>query len=133
MTTPRTFTAGVDLLLDGIRAGSVSPDAYDDEAVWDGVVPGWRFALSGAAAIAAEYARWFAHPAELHEVRRSATGDGEVVEYTMAWTEDGVPHAARHVHVLDVDPGTGRIVTEHVWCGGRWSAGILAEMEAAGR
>ena len=133
MTTPRPSTAGVDLLLDGIRAGSVSPDAYDDEAVWDGVVPGWRFALSGGPAIAAEYARWFAYPAELHEVRRSATRDGEVVEYTVSWTEDGVPHAGRHVHVLDVDPDTGRIVAEHVWCGGRWSAGILAEMEAAGR
>jgi hypothetical protein len=132
MTTLRTSTTGVDLLLEGICAGAVNPDAYADDASWDGVVPGWRFALDGAPAIAAEYARWFAHPAELHEVRRSATSGGEVVEYTVTWTEDGVPHAARHVHVLDVDPGTGRIVAEHVWCGGRWSADILAEMEAAG-
>jgi hypothetical protein len=133
MTTPCPSTTGVDLLLDGIRAGSVSPAAYADDATWDGVVPGWRYALSGAEAIAAEYAGWFTHPAELHELRRSALPDGEVVEYTVAWTEDGVPHAGRHVHVITVDPATGRIVADHVWCGGRWPAHLLAEMEAAGR
>lgn len=131
--TPTNVTTGVDLLLDGIRAGSVSTDAYAPDAVWEGVVPGWRFALTGAPAIGDEYGRWFAHPAELHELRRSPTPDGEVVEYTVAWTEDGVPHAGRHVHVLDVDRGSGRIVADHVWCGGRWSAGLLAEMEAARR
>ncbi len=134
MTTTHTSSkTGVDLLLDGIQAGSVSPDAYAPDATWDGVVPGWRFGLRGAPDIIAEYDRWFAQPGELHELRRSPTGAGEVVEYTHAWVEDGVPHAGRHVHVLTLDPGTGRIVDDHVWCGGRWPADLLAEMEAAGR
>lgn len=126
-------STGVDLLLEGIRAGAVSPDAYAADARWDGVVPGWRFSLNGAAAVAAEYGRWFAHAAELHELRRSTTAAGEVVEYTVTWVEDGVPHAGRHVHVLAVDPGSSRITEEHVWCGGRWPATLLAEMEQAGR
>lgn len=95
-------------------------------------MPGWRFAVHGASAITAEYAGWFAHPSELRELQRSPTSTGEVIEYTAAWVEDGVPHAARHVHVLTVDAGTGRINTEHVWCGGRWPS-LLAEMEAARR
>lgn len=131
--TQLTSTTGIDLLLDGICAGAVSPHAYAADATWDGVVPGWRFALQGGPAIADEYGRWFAHPAELVELRRLATSAGEVVEYTVTWVENGVPHAGRHVHVLTVDPATGRIVAEHVWCGGRWPADLLAEMEAAGR
>jgi len=47
------------------------------------------------------------------------------------WTEGGVPHAVHHVHVLAV--GDGRITADTVMCGGRWSAALLAEMEAAGR
>jgi hypothetical protein len=129
--TQTTTTTGVDLLLDGIQAGSVSAEAYAPEATFDGVVPGWRFALHGAPAIAAEYGNWYKHPGELHELRRLPTADGEVIEYTVTWLEEGVPHAARHIHVLTVDPASGRIVEDHVWCGGRWSAALLAEMEAA--
>lgn len=134
MTNPPTTTStGVDLLLDGIQAGCVVPDAYAPDADLDVVVPGWRFAVHGASAIVAEYAGWFAHPSELVELERSTTPSGEVIEYTATWVQDGVPHAARHVHVLTLDAGTGRIITEHVWCGGRWPASLLAEMEAARR
>jgi hypothetical protein len=42
----------------------------------------------------------------------------------------GVPHAARQAHVLELD-GEGRIAHDHMWCGGRWPATLLAEMEAA--
>lgn len=132
-STQTTAITGVDLFLDGIRAGSVSPDAYAPDARFEGVVPGWRFALHGADTIATEYGRWFAHPGDLHELRRYPTGAGEVVEYTVTWVEDEVPHAGRHAHVLTVDPATGRITEDHVWCGGRWPASLLADMEAAGR
>ncbi len=43
--------------------------------------------------------------------------------------ENGVPHAAHHMHLLRV--ADGRIVSDTVMCGGRWPAGLLAEMEAA--
>ena len=56
-------------------------------------------------------------------------GSAEVVEYTLSWTEDGVPHAAHHMHLLRVRDD--RIVADTVFCGGRWPAALLAEMESA--
>ncbi|MGD9528106.1 hypothetical protein [Pseudonocardia sp.] len=125
-TAPLTST--VDRFLDAVAAGAVTADLYADDVVLDAVVPDWRFAVAGPAAVAAEYARWFADPARIEELRRLRTATGEVVEYTLCWTEQGVPHAARHVHVLDLG-ADGRIVADHVWCGGRWPAALLAEME----
>ncbi len=45
-----------------------------------------------------------------------------------------MPHASHHCHVLTIDPflDGGRIVADQVWCGGRWPAALLAEMEATG-
>ena len=57
-------------------------------------------------------------------------GPAEVVEYTLSWTENGVPHAGHHLHLLTVRDD--RIVSDMVFCGGRWPAALLAEMEAAG-
>jgi hypothetical protein len=132
MTAPAAppTASTVDRFLDAIVAGAVTADLYAEDAVLDAVVPDWRFAVTGPAAVAAEYARWFAHPARIEELRRLRTATGEVVEYTLCWAEQGVPHAGRHVHVLDLGPD-GRIVADHVWCGGRWPASLLAEMEAA--
>ena len=82
----------------------------------------------------AEYARWFADPGHFDEVRHypvGAAGDGasDLIEYTLSWSENGVPHAAHHMHLLTVRDG--RIVADTVMCGGRWPASLLAEMEAA--
>ena len=41
----------------------------------------------------------------------------------------GVPHAARHCHVLRFD-SDGLIVEDRFFCGGRWDAALLAEMAA---
>lgn len=127
--TTTTFST-VDGFLDDVTAGSVRADRYAEEAVLDAVVPGWRFEAHGPADIAAEYGRWFRHPGRFEELRRHRTASGEVIEYTLCWAEDGLPHAARHVHVLDVAPD-GRIAADHVWCGGRWPADLLAQMEEA--
>jgi hypothetical protein len=51
------------------------------------------------------------------------------VEYTLSWSENGVPHAGHHLHVLTVRDD--QIVADTVFCGGRWPAALLAEMEAA--
>lgn len=106
----------------------VSP--WADDAVLDAVVPGWRFALEGAHEVGQQFRVWFAHPGTLEEVRRLSTGSVEVVEFTVAWVEDGTPFAVRQVHVLDIDE-QGRIARDHMWCGGRWPADLLAQMGAS--
>jgi hypothetical protein len=128
--TTRTETTVVDRLLASIEAASVPAELYAPDARLDAVVPGWRFELVGGDAIAAEFGRWFDHPGTLEELRREPTATGEVVEYTVAWEEDGMPYAARHIHLLEVDD-LGRIRSDHVWCGGRWPSPLLAQMEAA--
>jgi hypothetical protein len=107
-------------------------DAWSADATLDATVPNWRLHAAGADAIRAEYARWFAHPARFDELRRYPVegGSAEVIEYTLSWTENGVPHAGHHLHVLTVRDD--RIVSDMVFCGGRWPAALLAEMEAAG-
>lgn len=121
----------IDRFLAGVASGAGVPDdLYAPDASVDAVVPGWRFGRRGAAAIAAEYRGWFADPGTVEEVRHQPTPDGAVLEYTVCWSEQGVPHAARHVHVLTIGDD-GRITDDHVWCGGRWPAPLLAEIEAA--
>jgi hypothetical protein len=107
-------------------------DAWSADATLDATVPNWRLHAVGADAIRAEYARWFADPARFDELRRYPVegGSAEVIEYTLSWTENGVPHAGHHLHVLTVRDD--RIVSDVVFCGGRWPAALLAEMEAAG-
>lgn len=128
--TPTTISTAVDGFLADVRTGSVSPGHYAPGAVLDAVVPGWRLAAEGPDAIAREYGGWFRHPARLTDLRRIPTATGEVVEYTLTWTEDGVGHTGRHVHVIDL-ADDGRIVSDHVWCGGRWPADLLAQMGQA--
>jgi hypothetical protein len=121
-------TSAVDQFLAAVVTGRVTPDPWATGAVVDAVVPGWRFTMEGADAIAEGYSGWFAHPGHLDELTRTPTPTGEVLEYTVGWTEDGIAYAARHVHVLTLD-ASGRIEADHVWCGGRWPADLLAQME----
>jgi hypothetical protein len=130
ITTTSASTTAVDRLLEVvIGARAVGDDIYADGAVLDATVPGWRFTVAGSAPIGHQFAEWFRDPGHLEEVERHPTGSGEVVEYTITWEESGVPHAARHVHALTVVDD--RIVRDHFWCGGRWPAPLLAQMEAA--
>jgi hypothetical protein len=132
MTTTSTTitTTAVDRLLDVVvGARAVRDDVYAEGAVLDATCPGWRFTLNGPVAIGHQFAGWFRDPGRFEELARHRTATGEVVEYTLTWEEAGVPHAARHVHILTVEGD--RIVRDHFWCGGRWPAPLLAEMEAA--
>ena len=123
-----------------VEAGDVaSCTAWADDVVLDATVPNWRLEASGRDAVVAEYSRWFADPGTFTRLRRlPATSEGsadggdrtiEVVEYDLAWVEDGVDHVAHHVHVLEV--ADGAIVADTVVCGGRWPAPLVAEMDAA--
>jgi hypothetical protein len=123
----------IDKFLYAIETANIPGcDAWSADATLDATVPNWRLHAAGPDAIRAEYAKWFAHPARFDELRRYTVegGEAEIVEYTLSWTENGVPRAGHHLHVLTVRDD--RIVSDMVFCGGRWPASLLAEMEAAG-
>ena len=108
----------VDALLNAISTATVDCfPGFAPDACLDATVPNWRFSLQGATAVAAE-------------LSRTPLPSGELVQFTLAWEEGGVPHAAHQVHVITV--ASGKISDDRVWCGGRWPASLLAEMEAAG-
>jgi hypothetical protein len=128
----------IDKFLGAIESATIpSCDAWSDDATLDATVPNWRMTVTGSDAIRAEYSRWFADPAHFDELRRYPVGGGpgeptahtELIEYTLSWSENGVPHAGHHMHLLTVRDG--QIVADTVFCGGRWPASLLAEMEAA--
>jgi hypothetical protein len=122
----------IDEFLTAVETASIAGcDAWGADAVLDATVPNWRLRAVGADAIRTEYGRWFADAGVFEDLHRHPVpGTGEVIEYTLRWTENGVPHAAHHMHLLTVRDD--RIVSDLVFCGGRWPATLLAEMEAAG-
>jgi len=122
-----TTTSAIDQFLAAVRGEHGGPNVWAEGAVLDAVVPGWRFSVHGAEGIRRQLSAWFRDPGTLEELRRHPIATGEVVELTVTWVERGVPHAARQVHVLQLD-GDGRISRDDMWCGGRWSASLLAEM-----
>jgi hypothetical protein len=132
-TAPSTSAArsGVERFLHGILTASIpATDAWTDDARLDATVPNWRFDVEGADAIRSTYAGWFAHPGRFESLRELPTTDGVVIEYLLTWEDGGVPHAGHHVHLLTL-ADDGRIAEDRVFCGGRWDAALLAEMEAA--
>jgi hypothetical protein len=125
-----TAHAAVDRFLAAIESATISGcDAWSADATLDATVPNWRFRVSGVDAIRSQYATWFAYPSSFEQLRRLTTHHGEVVEYTLTWTQDGVPHAGHHAHILTIRDDL--IVADTVLCGGRWPAALLAEMEAS--
>lgn len=133
-TAPETATAGartVDAFLEAVATGAGVPAGlFAPDAVLDATVPGWRFTVRGADAVARQYGGWFTEPAAFEELERLAVDAGEVVTYLLSWVEGGIPHAAHHCHVLRFAPD-GCIARDRFFCGGRWPAGLLAEMAAA--
>jgi hypothetical protein len=119
----------VDRLLAEISAGrGITAGIWTDGARLDATVPHWRLERTGAASVAAELSRWYAVSITIEAAVRRPIPGGEAVELDLSWVEDGIPHAAHQMHVLDLDGD--RISADTVFCGGRWSATLLAEMEA---
>ena len=118
----------IDALLSGIEAGAV-PAVFSDDAMLDATVPNWRFTTRGAAGVRAELSRWFADPGRFEDLRRTPLPDGELVEFTLTWSEDGVEHMCHQAHVLRVSGH--QVASDTAWCGGRWPAPLIAEMAAA--
>jgi hypothetical protein len=132
-TTADALHPAVDRFLAAVEAARPTADLYTIDATLDATVPGWRFHRRGAVAVSTEYAAWFSSPGSFEELERIPVTDGEIVTYFLAWEENGVPHAAHHCHRIVVDPATGRIAADRVFCGGRWNAELLASMAEAGR
>ena len=87
--------------------------------------------VNETSAIQAELSRWFADPGRFEHLRRSPLPDGELVEFTLTWEEHGVPHACHQAHILRLRDG--RVAADTAFCGGRWPAPLLAEMDQASR
>jgi len=131
MSTHENPTA-VDRLLRAIEAGEpVSCDVFAIEACFDATVPNWRFSRRGAAAICEELSRWYQDPGAFEELSRLPVPGGELVEFTLTWQEQGVPHACHQAHLLLIEDD--RVARHTVFCGGRWPASLLAEMAEAER
>lgn len=134
---PWTEPAATDVvtrLLDELVGGTgVSSGLFTDTATMDATVPHWRFPTHGSERIAGQLTAWFTFeaPARFDELRRIPTPTGEVVHLCVEWTELGVLHAAHQSLTIDLDLDLGRIAAIGLWCGGRWPAPLLAEMEAA--
>ncbi len=126
MTTAVTTATVVDRFLEAVRTGHVTTDLYAEQARLDATVPGWRFQARGPAKIAAEYSSWFAGPSRIETLDRHAIEGGEVVRYFHTFDVGGQPHAAHHLHVLQVRGD--RILSDTVFCGGRWGPEVLAQM-----
>ena len=90
----------IDSLLAGIEAGAVPDGVFVDDAVLDATVPNWRYTTCGGAAVRAELSRWYADPGSFEHVRRTHIDDGELVEFTLTWEENGVKHMCHQAHIL---------------------------------
>ena len=123
-------TDPVQRFIDSIAAGTGIPaDLFAVDAVLDATVPHWRFETSGGEAIGREFGRWYKDPATIDNVVRRPIPGGVALELDFSWEDGGVPHAAHQLHLLTVDGPA--IAADTVFCGGRWSADLLAEMEAS--
>jgi hypothetical protein len=112
-----------------VTADFSSTEYLDPEIEFDATVPNWRFTLAGRDRLVPQLAQWYADPGTFDELVRTPLPTGELVEFTLTWEERGVPHAAHQIHVLEI--ADGRIRSDRMFCGGRWPAQLLAEMEAA--
>lgn len=120
----------IDRFTEAIATAALpSAGVFAPHAILDATVPNWRFTVVGAANVEAELGRWFADPGRFEELTRSPILGGELVEFVLAWEEDGEPHMCHQAHVLQVSDGL--ITSDRAWCGGRWGAALQAEMAAA--
>src|SRR5205085_10112701 len=118
--TPTTVTNNpLERLYGSVEHGTpIDRDVFSDDVVLDATVPMWRFHTHGAAATAAELGRWFADAGHFEGFRRFDLPGGALVEFTLTWEQQGVPHACHQSHRLEFD-ADGRISALTAWCGGR--------------
>jgi hypothetical protein len=122
----------IDRFCAAIVAANVGEvDVFCEDVALDATVPNWHFVRRGRGAVRSELSGWYADPARFEMLRRTSLPDGELVQFDLAWEEGGVPHACHQAHVIALRDGL--IARDTVWCGGRWPASLLADMEEAQR
>jgi hypothetical protein len=119
----------IDRFLAGVEAGDMPPDVFADDAGLDATVPNWRFGVRGGDEVRSQLASWYADPGRFLDLKRTPIPDGELVEFTLSWMEDGVTHRVHQAHILRVVED--RVAMDTAFCGGRWPADLVAEMEEA--
>ena len=131
-TRPASTAAVITEFLEAARSAAIQGcTAWADDVTLDATVPDWRFHRHGAEAVREVYCRWFSAPGEFRELTRDPVADGEVVRYLISSTDDGVAYVAHHVHRITVRDG--RITSDIVFCGGRWTAERQSAMSAEDR
>ncbi len=131
-TVVMTTDTAIDRFCAAIAAATLAQaDVFCEDVVLDATVPNWHFVRRGHREVQAELSGWYADPGRFDTLRRTPLPDGELIEFDLAWEEGGVPHACHQAHVLSLRDG--RIAADTVWCGGRWPASLLADMDEAQR
>jgi hypothetical protein len=118
----------IDALLAGIEAGAVPAEVFSHDAILDATVPNWRYTTLSGPAVQAELSRWYADPGTFETLHRTRLDDGELVEFTLTWEENGTTHMCHQAHILHLRDG--QIASDTAFCGGRWPAPLIAEMAA---
>jgi hypothetical protein len=124
---PDETTGAVDQLLFGVVSGDMPDGIFTNDAVLDATVPNWRLTIRGGHAIRAQLSQWYADPGKFEVLERTPIPGGELVEFTLTWTENGVDHTAHQVHILGVVDNY--VASDTLFCGGRWPAPLVAEMQ----
>lgn len=132
--TPATAAAAtVVAYLDALEAGSGIPTGLlAEDVAFDATVPNWRFVLSGRDAVSGQLGAWFRDPGRFTGRETLwAAPDTAVVAFDLTWVEDGTVMRAHQMHRLTL-AGDGGIAAIVLFCGGRWSAGLVDEMVRSG-
>jgi hypothetical protein len=95
--------------------------------VLDATVPDWRFGVHGGPAVQDKLAHWFAAPGEFEALERMPLPTGELVRFTLTWSENGEEFTCHQAHILGVVDD--RVASDTVFCGGRWPAELFAKMK----
>jgi len=120
----------IDAFLEAIETGTAPPlELFAEDVLLDATVPNWRFRLVGAARVAGQFETWFRFPAHFDVVERTPLPGGELIRFELSWIENGNPYACHQTHRVTVDGD--RIASVTLFCGGKWPAALLAEMEEA--
>ena len=121
----------VSEFLAAVKNADIHADLFTSDVVLDATVPNWRFQAHGADAVVEELAEWYADEGTFESVQRYALEGGELVEFTLAWQEDGVGHLCHQLHLLEIRDGA--IARDVAFCGGRWPQPLQEEMAASQR